>query len=88
MPPAHLKGPAVIDVGKSRFVHTGCFGKTGFVSAAKAMEVAKRSTFSINAALDTYRCRGCGRWHVGNSLKKTGANLKVAATLVRTEYVK
>ena len=88
MPPAHLKGPADVDVGRRRYVHTGCFGKTAFVSAAKAMEVAKRTSVNLDAAITSYRCRSCGRWHLGSSLKKREANVKSIPSLIRTEYVK
>ena len=87
MPPAHLKGPADVDVGRRRYVHTGCFGKTAFVSAAKAMEVAKRTSVNLDAPITAIGAKACGRWHVGNSLKKRSATKHGANNLIRREMV-
>jgi hypothetical protein len=41
----------------------GCLGKFGYASEQSASVAALRSS----EVLETYRCRQCGKWHVGHT---------------------
>lgn len=43
----------------------GCFGKDAFGDGGIAKDVAKAQRRRRNADVIAYRCKGCGRWHVG-----------------------
>lgn len=43
-----------------------CTGKIAFDSPALAREVAQRSRRKHHAAVQPYRCKHCGKWHVGD----------------------
>lgn len=58
-----------------------CYGKQAFETEALARAIAKRKTRGYS--LEHYRCKECGKWHIGNH---TGyvQNKKVAAKLKGT----
>ena len=44
---------------------THCIGKVAFDSAALAHAVVNRYQYSVAEKRTLYRCRKCGKWHVG-----------------------
>lgn len=43
----------------------GCGGKRVYESHATATKMAKRTRRQYENRVEAYRCRACGRWHVG-----------------------
>ena len=67
MPPAYLKGPKIA-IRHTAFP-VSCVGKVAFDIPAQAAEVTRRSGGHHHnddaKPRCHYRCRFCGKWHVG-----------------------
>lgn len=61
-----------------------CYGKVCYLSQPDAMSIIRRRLRKQHGKakfkhfkderLNAYRCRSCGQWHVGNSVKQSGDN--------------
>lgn len=65
----------------------GCIGKVGYDNFAKANKSIRRKLRggqfkSVRDFRDSkimpYKCRDCGRWHVGNGVRLSGQHLRHA----------
>lgn len=52
-----------------KYARSACWGKEAFLTQVDALAVAARARKQTGEKIMTYRCRECGRWHIGHGGK-------------------